>query len=77
MDNRLVDYAGPVETGGPFARLTLDSPHNRNALSVALVSQLHQGLRDAVADPAARAVVLAHRGETATCIYALLCRIFQ
>ena len=64
MDNRLVDYAGPVETGGPFARLTLDSPHNRNALSVALVSQLHQGLRDAVADPAARAVVLAHRGGT-------------
>jgi len=64
MDNRLVDYAGPAETGGPFARLTLDSPHNRNALSSVLVTQLHQGLRDAVADPAARAVVLAHRGGT-------------
>jgi len=64
MDNRLVDYAGPAATGGPYARLTLDSPHNRNALSTPLVTQLHQGLRDAVADPAARAVVLAHRGGT-------------
>jgi len=64
MDNRLVDHAGPAATGGPFARLTLDSPHNRNALSTALVSQLHQGLRDAVSEPAVRAVVLAHRGGT-------------
>ena len=60
----LVDYAGPAESGGPFARLTLNSPHNRNALSTALVSQLHQGLRDAAADPAVRAVVLGHTGGT-------------
>lgn len=39
-----VDYAGPAACGGPFARLTLNSPHNRNALSSTLVSQLHQGL---------------------------------
>jgi enoyl-CoA hydratase len=64
MDNRLVDYAGPAETAGPFARLTLNSPHNRNALSTALVEQLHQGLRDAAADPAVRAVVLGHSGGT-------------
>ncbi|OBI97632.1 enoyl-CoA hydratase [Mycobacterium alsense] len=63
MDN-LVDYAGPAETGGPVARLTLNSPHNRNALSTALVSQLHQGLRDATADPAVRVVVLGHEGGT-------------
>lgn len=44
----LVDYAGPAATGGSVARLTLNSPHNRNALSSALVSQLHQGLRGLV-----------------------------
>jgi enoyl-CoA hydratase len=60
----LVEYAGPADTGGPYARLTLNSPHNRNALSTALVTQLHQGLRDAAADPAVRAVVLGHTGGT-------------
>ncbi|ORV48722.1 enoyl-CoA hydratase [Mycobacterium europaeum] len=60
----LVEYAGPAETGGPFARVTLNSPHNRNALSTALVEQLHQGLRDAAADPGVRAVVLGHTGGT-------------
>lgn len=49
---------------GPVARLTLDSPHNRNALSAALVGQLHDGLRTAVDDPAVRAVVLGHTGGT-------------
>jgi enoyl-CoA hydratase len=64
MEDRLVDYAGPADTGGPVARLTLNSPHNRNALSTALLNQLHRGLRDAVADPAVRAVVLGHTGGT-------------
>jgi len=64
MENRLVEYAGPPDAGGPFARLTLNSPHNRNALSTALVNQLHQGLRDAASDPAVRAVVLGHTGGT-------------
>ncbi|EUA30059.1 enoyl-CoA hydratase [Mycobacterium xenopi 4042] len=35
----LVEYA----VDGNVARLTLNSPNNRNALSSALVSQLHQG----------------------------------
>lgn len=61
---RLVEYAGPADTGGPHARLTLNSPHNRNALSTTLVNQLHQGLRDASADPAVRVVVLGHTGGT-------------
>lgn len=61
---RLVEYAGPADTGGPYARLTLNSPHNRNALSTTLVNQLHQGLRDASADPAVRLVVLGHTGGT-------------
>jgi enoyl-CoA hydratase len=61
---QLVEYAGPAACGGPVARLTLNSPHNRNALSSALVGQLHQGLRDAEADPAVRVVVLGHTGGT-------------
>jgi enoyl-CoA hydratase len=60
----LVEYAGPDACAGPFARLTLNSPENRNALSTALVSQLHQGLRNAEADPEVRAVVLGHTGGT-------------
>src|ERR1700730_13403222 len=59
-----VDYAAPADTQGPFARLRLNSPHNRNALSTALVTQLYQGLRDAAADPAVRVVVLGHTGGT-------------
>ena len=46
--DRLVEYA----VDRHVARLTLNSPHNRNALSTTLVNQLHQGLRDAAADPA-------------------------
>lgn len=60
----LVSYAGPEDTGDGSARLTLDSPHNRNALSSKLVSQLHAGLRDAAADPNVRVVVLSHTGNT-------------
>jgi enoyl-CoA hydratase len=56
----LVAYA----VDGHVARLTLDSPHNRNALSARLVGQLRDGLRQAVADPAVRVVVLGHTGET-------------
>ena len=49
---------------GHVARLTLDSPHNRNALSSALVRQLREGLDRAAADTAVRAVVLGHTGNT-------------
>ncbi|MBI5738983.1 MAG: enoyl-CoA hydratase family protein [Mycolicibacterium neoaurum] len=48
---------------GRVARLTLDSPHNHNALSTALVEQLHRGVEDAVA-AGARVVVLGHTGRT-------------
>lgn len=56
----LVDY----EVDGRAAQLTLNSPHNRNALSTTLVGQLHRGLRDALADPQVRVVVLRHTGGT-------------
>ena len=60
MTDTPVDY----RADGAVARLTLDSPHNRNALSAALVAALHDGLRRAAADPAVRAVVLGHTGGT-------------
>ncbi|WP_327225041.1 enoyl-CoA hydratase family protein [Streptomyces platensis] len=44
--------------------LTLDSPHNRNALSTRLVAELHQALTDVAADDDTRAVVLTHTGGT-------------
>ncbi|MCB0932647.1 MAG: enoyl-CoA hydratase family protein [Mycobacterium sp.] len=49
---------------GAVARLTLDSPHNRNALSARLVTQLRDGLHAAADDPAVRAIVLGHTGGT-------------
>lgn len=49
---------------GSVARLTLDSPDNRNALSTALVNQLHQGLTGAIEESGVRAVVLGHTGGT-------------
>jgi enoyl-CoA hydratase len=60
MSGQYVDYT--VE--GSTARVTLNSPHNRNALSSALVEQLHDGFRQAAADPTLRAVVLGHTGGT-------------
>ncbi|WP_078290523.1 enoyl-CoA hydratase family protein [Mycobacterium sp. D16R24] len=56
----LVQY----EVEGRAARLTLDSPHNRNALSSRLVLQLREGLQRAAVDKTVRAVVLTHTGNT-------------
>jgi enoyl-CoA hydratase len=60
MTDEVVHYA----VDGAVARLTLDSPHNRNALSTALVRQLHEGFAAAAGDPAVRCVVLGHEGGT-------------
>jgi len=40
--------------------ITIDSPHNRNALSVRLLSELLDAVRAAVGDPAVRVIVLTH-----------------
>jgi enoyl-CoA hydratase len=56
----LVHYA----VDGALARITLDSPHNHNALSTALVHQLKQGLADAAQETGVRSVVLGHTGKT-------------
>ncbi|PTR44006.1 enoyl-CoA hydratase [Rhodococcus sp. OK611] len=52
------------EVAGGFATVTLDSPHNRNAISSRLVGELRQALADAAADDSVRAVVLTHTGGT-------------
>jgi len=44
------------------ATVTLDSPANRNALSMALVAELLDTLRAALADDAIRVIVLSHTG---------------
>jgi methylglutaconyl-CoA hydratase len=44
------------------ATLTLDSPHNRNALSAQLRTELHSHLTTALADVGVRVVVLTHAG---------------
>jgi methylglutaconyl-CoA hydratase len=47
---------------GPAAVVTLDSPHNRNALSRVLVEQLHAALRTVLDDDGVRVVVLTGAG---------------
>ena len=55
----LVHYS--VERG--IARIELDSPHNRNALSRQLCSELAAHLSEASGDPAVRAIELTHTGS--------------
>jgi enoyl-CoA hydratase len=58
MSDRLVQYS--VNRG--VARIALDSPRNRNALSAALVEQVTYALTEAGSDDAVRAVELTHTG---------------
>ncbi|KUO20394.1 enoyl-CoA hydratase family protein [Streptomyces dysideae] len=44
--------------------LTLDSPHNRNALSAPLVAELADALTDCAKNTDVRAIVLTHTGNT-------------
>jgi enoyl-CoA hydratase len=60
MADQLVQYS--AERG--IARIALDSPRNRNALSAALVEQVTSALAAAAADEAVRAVELTHTGTT-------------
>lgn len=53
-DHELVHY----ESADGIATITLDSPHNRNALSRQLVAELFDRLERAAAEDAARVVVL-------------------
>jgi methylglutaconyl-CoA hydratase len=51
-----------VERSDGVAKLLLDSPANRNALSAQLRSELHAGLCQAIADDTVRSIVLGHTG---------------
>ncbi|HEY6539260.1 MAG TPA: enoyl-CoA hydratase-related protein [Candidatus Dormibacteraeota bacterium] len=50
------------ELAGGVARLTLDSPANRNALSAQLLADLTREVEQASANPEVRVVVLGHTG---------------
>jgi methylglutaconyl-CoA hydratase len=50
------------DTAGQVTTITLDSPANRNALSSALLTQLHAAFSVAMADPATRVIVLTGAG---------------
>jgi methylglutaconyl-CoA hydratase len=52
-----------VEHHGAVRTLTLDSPHNRNALSSSLLEELADGLHDATADESVRAIVVTGTGS--------------
>ncbi|MEV1142971.1 enoyl-CoA hydratase-related protein [Micromonospora sp. NPDC049799] len=51
-----------VSTARGVTTLTLDSPHNRNALSTPLMTSLLDGIAAAVADDSVRVIVLDHTG---------------
>lgn len=57
--------SGPVrsERDGAVARITLDRPDKRNALSAELIAALKEALRAADADPQVRVVALAGAGK--------------
>jgi enoyl-CoA hydratase len=59
-DNEVVHLS--VDAG--IATITLDSPHNRNALSRQLTAELTDQIRAAESAPGVRAVVLTHTGTT-------------
>jgi methylglutaconyl-CoA hydratase len=52
-----------VQHSDGIRTVTLDSPHNRNALSARLLDQLDRALRDATSDPDVRAIVLTGSGR--------------
>lgn len=58
MADELVHYY----LDGGVATITLDSPHNRNALSAQLRSELTDALTRAADDERARVIVLTHTG---------------
>lgn len=59
MTAELVHY----EVVAGRATLTLDSPPNRNALSMSLMAQLGESLANGLADPNVRVLVLSHTGR--------------
>src|ERR1700729_4377567 len=61
----MADISGLVryQASDQVATVSLDSPHNRNALSAQLMAELSARLSEAGEDPGVRAVVLTHTGR--------------
>jgi methylglutaconyl-CoA hydratase len=59
----MADTVVRTNVAAGVATLTLDSPHNRNALSSALITELVDALAAAAADNAVRVIVLSHTGS--------------
>jgi enoyl-CoA hydratase len=61
----MADISGLVryQASDQVATVSLDSPHNRNALSAQLMAELSGRLSEAGEDPGVRAVVLTHTGR--------------
>lgn len=55
------------QVGGSTARLTIDRPERRNAMSFTVMRELREGIARAKADTVVRVVVLAGAGEQAFC----------
>ena len=58
----MTDELVGVQHSDGIRTVTLDSPHNRNALSARLLEQLDRALSDATSDPDVRVVVLTGSG---------------
>src|SRR2546430_16897230 len=52
-----------VEWDGAVATVTLDRPEQRNAISIAMLEELHRAFGEMGGDPAVRVIVLAGEGE--------------
>ncbi|MBX5481165.1 MAG: enoyl-CoA hydratase/isomerase family protein [Myxococcaceae bacterium] len=63
MEEEHVHY----EVSGPAARLVIDRPKARNALSARAIEKLLEGIARAEADPAVRVIVLTGSGGTIFC----------
>jgi methylglutaconyl-CoA hydratase len=59
---RVTEDAVRYGVSGGVATLTMDQPHNRNAMTPALLGGLADGLAAALADEAVGAIVLTHTG---------------
>jgi enoyl-CoA hydratase/carnithine racemase len=55
------------EVAGPVARVTIDRPERRNAMSFGVMQGLRDAVRDAKADEAVRVLVLTGAGDKAFC----------
>src|SRR5688572_9297851 len=59
----MLDELVHLTLDGPIATVTLDSPHNRNALGRQLFADLERQVNAAIAEPSARVVLITGAGS--------------